>query len=84
MTHQYSQGGRGYLMRATMDTIARRLAGNADFVRVRRSAVINVRAIAALERYAKSAYLIRLHGGTNVISSRYYLPAMRALLDGYQ
>jgi len=35
-------------MRATMDTIARRLAGNPDFGRLRRSAVINVRAIAAL------------------------------------
>ena len=73
-------GGRAYVMRATMDTIAHRLAGNADFVRVRRSAVINVRAIAALERYAKSAYLIRLRSGSNVISSRYYLPAVRALL----
>ena len=72
--------GNAYVMRATMDTIARRLAGNADFVRVRRSAVINVRAIAALERYAKSAYLIRLRSGSNVISSRYYLPAVRALL----
>jgi two-component system, LytTR family, response regulator len=73
-------GGRAYMMRATMDTVARRLTGNADFVRVRRSAVINVRAIAALERYAKSAYLIRLRSGSNVISSRYYLPAVRALL----
>jgi len=73
-------GGRAYVMRATMDTVARRLAGNADFVRVRRSAVINVRAIAALERYAKSAYLIRLRGGSNVISSRYYLAGVRALL----
>ena len=73
-------GGASSVMRTTMDTIARRLSDNADFVRVRRSAVINVRAIVALERYAKSAYLIRLRGGANVISSRYYLPAMRALL----
>lgn len=72
--------GHAYVMRATMDTVARRLAANADFVRVRRSAVINVRAIAALERYAKSMYLIRLRGGSTVISSRYYLPAVRALL----
>jgi len=73
-------GGVQYVMRTTMDTVARRLSANADFVRVRRSAVVNVGAIAALERYAKSAYLIRLRGGTNVISSRYYLPAIRALL----
>jgi len=73
-------GGCAYVMRATMDTIARRLAGSAEFVRVRRSAVINIRAIAALERYAKSTYLIRLRSGVNVISSRYYLPEVRALL----
>ena len=73
-------GGRQYVMRTTMDAIARRLAGNPNFVRVRRSAVVNVRAIAALERYAKSAYLIRLPGGANVISSRFYLSGIRALL----
>lgn len=72
--------GRQYVMRMTMDAIARRLLGNADFVRVRRSTVVNVRAIAALERYAKSAYLIRLRDGATVISSRFYLPAIRALL----
>jgi two-component system LytT family response regulator len=73
-------GGESYVMRSTMDTIARRLSDHADFVRVRRSAVINIRAIVALERYAKSAYLIRLRGSATVISSRYYLPALRALL----
>lgn len=75
-------GGRAYLMRTTMDAITKRLAAHADFVRVRRSALINVRAVAALERYAKSTYLIRLRGGPDVISSRYYLPAIRALLRG--
>ncbi|HEY2733200.1 MAG TPA: LytTR family DNA-binding domain-containing protein, partial [Polyangiales bacterium] len=74
-------GGREYLMRTTMDTVARRLAGNADFVRVRRSAIVNLRAVAALERYAKSAYLIRLRDGAKIISSRYYLPAIRDVLS---
>jgi DNA-binding LytR/AlgR family response regulator len=57
------------------------LSGNADFVRVRRSAIVNLRAVAALERYAKSAYLIRLRDGAKIISSRYYLPAIRAVLS---
>jgi two-component system, LytTR family, response regulator len=74
-------GGREYLMRTTMDAVARRLSGNADFVRVRRSAIVNLRAVAALERYAKSAYLIRLRDGAKIISSRYYLPAIRAVLS---
>jgi two-component system, LytTR family, response regulator len=73
-------GGQAYVMRTTMDAVAQRLAGNADFIRVRRSAVVNLRAIAALERYAKSTYLIRLKAGGTVVSSRFYLPAIRGLL----
>ena len=73
-------GGRAYHIRATMDDVARRLASNGEFVRLRRSAIVNVKAIAALERYAKSSYLIRLRDGARVISSRYYLPALRQLL----
>jgi two-component system, LytTR family, response regulator len=75
-------GGQAYVMRATMDTVSQRLAANADFIRVRRSAIVNLRAIAALERYAKSTYLIRLKAGSTIVSSRYYLPAIRALLRG--
>jgi two-component system LytT family response regulator len=73
-------GGRSYVMRATMDRLAQRLAGRGDFVRVRRSALVNVRAIATLERYGKSAYVVHLKSGTKIISSRYYQPALRRLL----
>jgi two-component system LytT family response regulator len=73
-------GGRSYVMRATMDRLAQRLAGRSNFVRVRRSALVNVRAIATLERYGKSAYVVHLKSGTKIISSRYYQPALRRLL----
>jgi two-component system LytT family response regulator len=73
-------GGRPYVMRATMDRLAQRLAGRSNFVRVRRSALVNVRAIATLERYGKSAYVVHLKSGTKIISSRYYQPALRRLL----
>jgi two-component system LytT family response regulator len=73
--------GRAYLMRTTMDAVAHRLAANGNFVRVRRSALVNVRAVAALERYAKAAFVVHLRDGMKVISSRYYLPAIRALLQ---
>jgi two-component system LytT family response regulator len=73
-------GGRSYLMRATMDRLSQRLAGRGHFVRVRRSALINVRAVANLERYGKSAYVVHLRNGTKIISSRYYQPALRRLL----
>ena len=72
--------GRSYTMRTTMDRLAQRLAAHPGFVRVRRSALINVRAVATLERYGKSAYLVQLRTGSKIISSRYYLPGLRRLL----
>lgn len=72
--------GRAYLMRTTMDRLGQRLAGRAAFIRVRRSAIINVRAVATLERYGKGMYVVHLRNGTKIISSRYYQPALRRLL----
>jgi DNA-binding LytR/AlgR family response regulator len=71
---------RHYLMRTTMDRMAARLAGRGTFIRIRRSAIINVRAIATLERYDKGTYVVQLRNGTKIISSRYYQPALRRLL----
>ena len=73
-------GGRTYLTRTTMDRMAQRLAGRATFIRIRRSAIVNVRAIATLERYDKGAYTVQLRNGTKIISSRFYQPALRRLL----
>jgi two-component system LytT family response regulator len=73
-------GGRTRLMRTTMEKLAQRLAPHGSFVRVRRSALVNVRAIASLERYGKSAYVVHLRGGEKLISSRYYHPELRRLL----
>jgi two-component system, LytTR family, response regulator len=72
--------GRTYTMRTTMDRLAQRLADRSNFVRVRRSALINVRAIGTLERYGKGAFVVHLRNGTKIISSRYYQPALRRLL----
>jgi two-component system, LytTR family, response regulator len=72
--------GRAYLMRTTMDRVAQRLAGRTTFIRVRRSAIINVRAVATLERYDKGTYVVHLRNGTKILSSRYYQPALRRLL----
>jgi two-component system LytT family response regulator len=72
--------GRPYIMRMTMDRVAQRLAGRSTFVRVRRSAIINLRALATLERYGKGTFVVRLRNGTNIISSRYYQPSLRQLL----
>ena len=73
--------GRAYLVRTTMDRVAQRFAARPTFVRVRRSAIVNVAAIATLERYGKSAFVVHLQNGTKIISSRYYQPALRRLLQ---
>jgi len=73
--------GHAYLLRTTMDRIEQRLAGRDAFIRIRRSAIVNVRAVATLERYDKSTYLVQLRNGTKIISSRYYQPAFRRLLQ---
>jgi two-component system LytT family response regulator len=74
--------GRTHQIRRTMDRLAERLTARPHFVRVRRSAIVNVNAIETLERYGKSAFVVHLRNGTKVISSRYYLPALRRLLKG--
>jgi Response regulator of the LytR/AlgR family len=72
--------GRSYVMRTTMDRVAQRLVTRSRFIRVRRSAIVNVRAIATLERYGKSSFVIHLRSGSKVISSRFYQPAIRRVL----
>jgi two-component system, LytTR family, response regulator len=79
---QVHSGDQVYLMRTTMDRIALRVSGSEHFVRVRRSAIINVRAVASLERYGKSTFAVQLRNGKTIISSRYYQPALRRLLRG--
>lgn len=73
-------GARSYVMRVTMDRLEQRLAGRGDFIRVRRSALINVRAVVTLERYAKGMYTLRLTSGATVTSSRYHQKELRELI----
>jgi sensor histidine kinase regulating citrate/malate metabolism len=73
-------GARAYLTRTTMDRVARRLTAGGNFIRVRRSALINVRAIAKIERYGKGTFVVYLRNGAKVISGRFYHPELRRLL----
>lgn len=72
--------GRSYLMRTTMDRVAQRLETRRGFIRIRRSAIVNLRAVAWLERSGKSAFIVRLRSGASLTSSRFYQPAIRRLL----
>jgi two-component system LytT family response regulator len=73
-------GAQSYVMRSTMEAIETRLAGTRSFIRVRRSALINVNAVARFEKYAKGMYVVVLRSGQKIISSRYHQNGIRALM----
>jgi len=70
---------RQHLMRGPLTRLAARL-GAERFVRIRRSALVNVRAIAGLERYGRLSYTLTLRTGKTLVSSRYYARQLRALI----
>jgi two-component system LytT family response regulator len=71
--------GKHHLLRRTLGSLSERLAER--FVRIRRTALVNVRAIAALEPYGKGSYVVHLKDGTRLVSSRYAGRDLRKLLD---
>lgn len=72
--------GQSYTLRTTMDRVAQRLSARPRFIRVRRSAIVNLRAVGSLERYGKSSFVIHLRSGVDVISTRFYYSAIRHVL----
>jgi two-component system LytT family response regulator len=72
-------GATEHLMRQTVERTAGRLGDR--FVRIRRSALVNVAAIRALEPYGKGSYVVFLRDGTKLISSRYAGLALRRLAE---
>jgi DNA-binding LytR/AlgR family response regulator len=68
------------VIRGPLTRLASRLGAD-RFVRIRRSALVNVRAITSLERYGKASYSLTLRSGARLVSSRYYLRGIRALLE---
>lgn len=75
--------GRAHLLRSTMTRMERRLGadeGAARFIRIRRSALVNVRAIVTVEPYGKGMFLVTLRDGSKLVSSRYHQTGLRRLL----
>jgi two-component system, LytTR family, response regulator len=68
-----------HVMRQTMERLAARLGER--FVRIRRSALVNIAAIRTLEPYGKGSYVVLLRDGTKLISSRYAGEALRRLAE---
>jgi two-component system LytT family response regulator len=73
-------GTRRYLLRTTMQTMAARV-GPLAFVRIRRSALVNIQAIVSVERYAKGMFVVTLRSGARLISSRYHQIEIRKLIN---
>jgi len=72
--------GRRHLVRDTIKSLEGRL-NPAKFVRVHRSAIINVDKLRKLQPYFHGEYVITLQDGTTLTSSRTYSDRLRALLE---
>ena len=71
--------GRSHLVRDTMTAFREKL-DPARFVRVHRSAIVNVDRIARVEPYARGEYTLTLADGTKLTSSRAHSDDLRRLL----
>ncbi|HUQ18298.1 MAG TPA: LytTR family DNA-binding domain-containing protein [Gemmatimonadaceae bacterium] len=72
-------GGRTHLVRETIKSVESRLDPS-KFVRVHRSAIINVDRLKKLQPYFHGEYVVTLHDGTTLTSSRTYSERLRALV----
>jgi two-component system LytT family response regulator len=72
-------GGRAHLLRETLKSLEARLDPE-RFVRVHRSAIVNIERIAAMEPYFHGEYVLTLRDGTKVTSSRTCSGRLREML----
>jgi two-component system, LytTR family, response regulator len=72
--------GRKHLIRETMKSIESKLDPR-KFVRVHRSAIINIDRLRKLQPYFHGEYVVTLQDGTTLTSSRGYSDRLRALLE---
>ena len=72
--------GRTHLYRDTMKALEQRLDPT-RFVRIHRSAIVNIDCIVQIEPYVHGEYVVQLRDGTRLTSSRAHSAGLRALLD---
>jgi len=72
-------GGRQHTLRSTMTRMEARV-GAGRFIRIRRSALVNLRAIVTLEPYGKGMFTVTLRSGASLVSSRYHQEGLRRLV----
>jgi two-component system LytT family response regulator len=74
-------GGRVHFVRGTITSVAERLAPD-RFIRVHRSAIVNLDFVQRLEPFDHGEYLITMRDGSRVRSSRSYNERLRGMLRG--
>jgi two-component system LytT family response regulator len=72
-------GGRRHLVRETLKSVEARLDPG-KFVRVHRSAIVNVDCVATLEPHVHGQYVLTMKDGSRITSSRTHSSKLRALL----
>lgn len=72
-------GGRSYLVRETMNRMEERLDPR-RFLRIRRSAIVNLDRVQSLRQWSAREYQLVLHDGTELLTSRRYRDRLRAYL----
>ena len=73
-------GGRAHLYRDTMKSLEARLDAR-RFVRIHRSAIVNIDRVAQIEPYVHGEYVVTMRDGTRLTSSRAHSAGLRALLE---
>ena len=71
--------GRAHLYRDTMKAFESRLDSR-RFVRIHRSAIVNIDRVAQIEPYVHGEYVVTMRDGTRLTSSRAHSAGLRALL----
>ena len=71
--------GKTHLLRDTMSAMEQKL-DPATFVRIHRSAIVNLHRIKRLRPLQNSEYILLLHDGTELTSSRRYRKNLSVLL----
>jgi two-component system LytT family response regulator len=72
--------GRAHLYRDTMKALEVRLDAS-RFVRIHRSAIVNIDRVAQIEPYLHGEYVVTMRDGTRLTSSRAHSAGLRALLE---
>jgi two-component system LytT family response regulator len=72
--------GRAHLYRDTMKGVEARLDSR-RFVRIHRSAIVNIDRVAQIEPYLHGEYVVTMRDGTRLTSSRAHSAGLRALLE---